>query len=71
MTGAENEWPSFLAGIERFHQRIVSRKYEGLVFEYRLVDGERHGGTKPESYTRGMRFAFAPLAPETGRAADR
>ncbi len=71
MTGAGNEWPSFLAGIERFRQRIVSRKYDGLVFEYRLVDGERHGGTKPESYTRGMRFAFAPLAPETGPAADR
>jgi predicted alpha/beta superfamily hydrolase len=71
MTGAENEWPSFLAGIERFRQRIAQRKYEGFVFEYRLVDGERHGGTKPESYTRGMRFAFAPLAPESGRSADR
>jgi uncharacterized protein len=71
MTGAENEWPSFLAGIERFHQRITQRKYAGFVFEYRLIDGERHGGTKPESYTRGMRFAFAPLAPETGRTRDR
>jgi uncharacterized protein len=71
MTGAENEWPSFLAGIERFRQRITQRKYDGLVFEYRLIDGERHGGTKPESYTRGMRFAFAPLAPETGRTRDR
>jgi predicted alpha/beta superfamily hydrolase len=71
MTGAENEWPSFLDGIERFRQRLVSRDYEGFVFEYRLVDGERHAGTKPESYNRGMRFAFAPLAPERGRSKDR
>jgi hypothetical protein len=29
-----------------------------------LVDGERHSGTKAESYNRGVRFAFAPLAPQ-------
>jgi len=32
-----------------------------------VIDGERHAGTKPESFNRGMRFAFAPRAPEPAR----
>jgi hypothetical protein len=71
LTAAENEWPSFRDGIKRFHERIKERRYEGFVLEYRLVDGERHAGTKAESYVRGMRFAFAPLAPESGPLPDR
>ncbi|MBN2371542.1 MAG: alpha/beta hydrolase [Vicinamibacteria bacterium] len=71
ITGAENEWPSFLDGIKRFNERIVSRKHEGLVHKFRLIDGERHAGTKSESYVRGMRFVFSPLAPETGPMPDR
>jgi uncharacterized protein len=71
MTGAENEWPSFLDGIKRFNKRIAGRKYPAFVYEWRLIDGERHAGTKAESYVRGMRFVFTPLAPETGRSKDR
>jgi predicted alpha/beta superfamily hydrolase len=71
LAGAENEWPSFLAGIKRFHQQISSRKYKGFAYDYRLIDGERHAGTKAESYVRGMRFVFEPLAPETGPMKDR
>lgn len=68
MTGAENEWAAFLGGIKRFNERIAVRKYTGLAYEFRVIDGERHAGTKAESYVRGMRFIFAPLAPETGPA---
>lgn len=64
MSGAELEWPQFLDGIKRFHARLASRSYEGFVYQWRLVDGERHAGTKAESYNRGIRFAFAPLAPK-------
>jgi predicted alpha/beta superfamily hydrolase len=71
MTAAENEWPTFRAGIQRFHGQIGQRKYPGFVYEFRLIDGERHAGTKAESYVRGMRFVFAPLAPETGPSKDR
>ena len=28
-----------------------------------MIDGEGHAGTKPESFNRGVRFAFAPRAP--------
>ncbi len=71
LTAAENEWPSFRASIERYAKRLQERRYEGFVSEFRLVDGERHAGTKAESYVRGIRFVFAPLAPESGPLPDR
>jgi len=68
VTGAENEWADFLAGIKRYQQLLAELKHPGLVYEPRIIDGERHAGEKAESYARGMRFVFAPLAPETGPA---
>lgn len=63
MTGAGDEWPDFLQAVQRFHARLEERAYPGLVYQWRLVEGERHAGTKAESYNRGLRFAFAPRAP--------
>lgn len=63
MTGAEREEPAFLAAIKRFNARLAKRAYPQLAYQFRLIDGERHTGTKPESYNRGLRFAFAPRAP--------
>jgi len=63
MSGAGEESPSFLAAIRRFDERLQSRHYAGLAYRWLLVDGERHAGTKPESFNRGVRFVFAPLAP--------
>ena len=68
VTGGGNESPGFLGGILRFNQRIASRKHDGLAYEFRIIDGERHAGMQLEAYVRGLRFAFAPLAPETGPA---
>lgn len=70
VTGAEYEWPSFLAGVKRYQALLPALKHPELVFENRIIDGERHAGTKAESYARGMRFVFAPLAPETGMSKD-
>lgn len=70
VTGAEAEWPAFLAGIKRYQALLPELKHPGLVFQSRIIDGERHAGTKAESYTRGMRFVFEPLAPETGPSKD-
>lgn len=61
MTGAGEEWPDFLNAIRRFDSRLRRRAYPDFVYEFRIVDGERHAGTKAESYNRGVRFAFAPL----------
>ena len=70
VTGAEYEWPGFLAGIKRYQALLPELKHPGLVWENRTIDGERHAGTKAESYTRGMRFLFEPLAPEHGPSKD-
>jgi uncharacterized protein len=70
VTGAELEWPAYLAGIKRYQALLPELKHPGLVFENRIIDGERHSGTKPESYARGIKFVFAPLAPETGPQKD-
>ncbi|MCE4553755.1 alpha/beta hydrolase [Roseateles cellulosilyticus] len=70
VTGAELEWPAYLAGIQRYMALLPELNHPGLVFESRIIDGERHSGTKPESYARGMKFVFAPLAPETGPQKD-
>ena len=64
MTGAEKEWPEFLANIKRFNERLQTRNYPGWTYQWRLIEGEKHAGTKAESYNRGTRFAFAPRAPE-------
>lgn len=70
VTGAEHEWPGFLAGIQRYQALLPELKHPELVWQNRTIDGERHAGTKAESYTRGMRFVFEPLAPETGPSKD-
>lgn len=64
VSGASEEWPQFLKAIQVFNEQIQSRHYTGLRYKWRLVEGERHAGTKAESYNRGVRFAFAPLAPK-------
>jgi hypothetical protein len=69
VSGGGNEAPGFLGAILRFNQRVASRRHAGLAYEFRIVDGERHAGMQLEAYTRGLRFAFAPLAPEAGPAA--
>jgi len=62
----ENEGAAFLAGILRYNSRVTSRHHPGLTYSFRIIDGERHAGMQLESYTRGLRFVFAPLAPEHG-----
>jgi predicted alpha/beta superfamily hydrolase len=63
MSGAEEEWPDYLATVEAFNQILRRRTYSGFAYQYRSIDGERHAGTKAEAHNRGIRFAFAPLAP--------
>lgn len=70
VTGAEYEWPAFLAGIKRYQALLPELKHPELVWQNRTIDGERHAGTKAESYTRGMRFVFEPIAPEKGMSKD-
>ncbi|MBE2212408.1 MAG: alpha/beta hydrolase [Opitutaceae bacterium] len=70
VTGGGNESPGFLGGILRFNAQVSRRNYAGLTYEFRIIEGERHAGMQLESYTRGLRFAFAPRAPESGPASS-
>ena len=49
-----------LAGPVREFMRVIqSRGYKGLKIETRVIEGERHSGTKPELFNRGLRFLFS------------
>ena len=71
MTMGGNEATSFVAPILRMNQRFAPGRYPKLAYEFRIIDGERHAGNQLESYNRGLRFVFAPLAPEQGPLIDR
>lgn len=64
ITAADDEIPIILEGAKRFHTRMKERARPELRYEFRLIEDERHSGTKPESYNRGLRFALAPRASE-------
>ena len=68
MTVGGNEQPAYLSGIIRFNQRLASRRYPGLDYQFRIVEGERHSGGVFEAYTRGLGHALLPRAPESGPA---
>lgn len=70
MTFGENESPGFVAPILRMNQRFAPGRYPKLAYQFRIIDGERHAGNQIESYNRGLRFVFAPLAPEQGPAVN-
>jgi predicted alpha/beta superfamily hydrolase len=66
-----NEAPGFLGGALRYNVRVSSRRHPDLAYQFRIIEDERHAGMQIESYVRGLRFVFAPLAPEAGPSADR
>ncbi|MEK7393598.1 MAG: alpha/beta hydrolase-fold protein [Fibrobacterota bacterium] len=64
LSTASEEWPDFTKAIRVFNDTLDAHKIAGLVKKWRIVDGERHAGTKAESYNRGLRYILSPLAPE-------
>jgi predicted alpha/beta superfamily hydrolase len=61
MTAAEKEWPDFVNGIQRFDEVLRKHSYQNFRYKFRILDDAYHAGSKPEGYTRGMQFIFAPL----------
>jgi predicted alpha/beta superfamily hydrolase len=61
VSGADHERPASFGAIQRFNAQMRAHATPGIQYQYRIVDGEHHAGTKGESYSRGLRFAFAPL----------
>jgi predicted alpha/beta superfamily hydrolase len=48
--------------VRAFMKQLSERGYRKLELETRVIDRERHTGQKPESYNRGLRFAFGGKA---------
>ncbi len=44
----------------RFSQTVAALGIPRLRLAARMIEGGGHSGTKPENFTRGLRFAFAP-----------
>lgn len=61
---ASEDHTSIINSTRAFSQQLAAQSYPGLSVAIREATGERHSTTKPETYTRGLRFAFAPLAPQ-------
>jgi uncharacterized protein len=57
------EWPSYVGQIKAFDQIIQGAEYADFSYEFRLIEGERHGGSSTEAYQRGLRFVFKPMMP--------
>jgi hypothetical protein len=70
MTAAEKEEPWLVDAIKKLDAQLRAHAYPGLAYEFKIIEGERHAGTKPESFNRGVRFAFAPRAPQPARPAQ-
>ena len=63
-----NEVPSFITPTIRMNQKIASRHYTGLSYQFRYMEEERHTTMQLDSYVRGLIFVFGPLAPDSGPA---
>ena len=63
MCAADQEWPVFDGDILAFDQIIKHANYRDFSYEFRMIDGERHGGNVAEAYNRGLRFVFKQMMP--------
>jgi predicted alpha/beta superfamily hydrolase len=44
---------------KKFCETLKGRNYKGLEFDYKIVDGMAHSGTKAEGFARGIQFVYA------------
>jgi predicted alpha/beta superfamily hydrolase len=57
-----DEEPKKVAAAKGFFRQMADSHYRELSLRTEVVEGERHGAMKHESYNRGLRFVLAPLA---------
>ncbi len=55
-------WDELSGPVQEFVHIVRSRNYQGLQLEARVIEGERHGGSAPEAFNRGLRFLFSEPA---------
>lgn len=55
---AVGELESLRTPVEMYMDVLEERDYANFKLETRVIEGEGHSSTKPEAYTRGLRFVF-------------
>ena len=70
LTFAGDETSAIRESTRSFAEQLRRSHYSDLALAVREIAGERHSGTKPDAYNRGLRFAFVPLAPRPPVVAD-
>lgn len=65
---AGDESSSIRDSTRQLATNLRSTPYTDFALAVREIEGERHSGTKSEGYNRGLRFAFATLAPNPSAA---
>ena len=55
------EQPAFLECIKFLGAVIQKHHYKNFRYEFRVLDDSYHVGSKPEGYTRGLKFVFEPM----------
>jgi len=63
MCVGDQEWNEFQGEIQAFDNIISHSGYGDFEYQFRVIDGERHGGNVAEAYNRGLRFVFLPQRP--------
>jgi predicted alpha/beta superfamily hydrolase len=66
MSVGGDESPRYRRGVRLLADQISSGHYIIGGFMFRELDGMRHSGESSEALARGLQFAFAPIAPESG-----
>jgi uncharacterized protein len=61
-----DEWPDFVKDVHRFDERRRAQPIPGLRYQFRVIDGEAHAGSKPEAFNRGLRFTLRPYMDRSG-----
>lgn len=46
-----------------FRDTLVAHAYQGMSIQWRVLEGERHAGSKAEGFNRALRYVLAPRAP--------
>ena len=54
-------WDDLSGPTQEFVHIVRSRNYQGLQLEARVIEGERHVGSVPEAFNRGLMFLFSGL----------
>ncbi|MBN1404395.1 MAG: alpha/beta hydrolase [Opitutales bacterium] len=66
MCVGSREWQGFQADIKAMDTIISNGNYADFAYEFRVLEGEHHGGGVAEAYNRGLRFVFEPMRPGDG-----